>query len=209
MDAKLLAAACGLEMRLAELWAPHITAAMTNWGIDSPARRAMFLAQCAHESDGFEELEENLNYSAEGLARTWPNRYAEGGEPNALALRIARKPELIANYTYANRMGNGPPESGDGWKYRGRSLIGITGRDMYRRAGSAVGLDLIKSPELATVPSNAAQIAGWLWSIEKGCNVFADRGDIEGSTRAINGGLIGLPDRMKRWHVAKRVLGVN
>lgn len=209
MNAQLLAAACGVKIGIAELWAEHVTAAMTKWGIDTPARRAMFLAQCAHESQGLEHLVENLNYSADGLARTWPNRYAKDGKPNALALQIARKPELIGNHTYANRMGNGAPETGDGWKYRGRCLIMITGRDMYRKAGAATGLDLINHPELAEEPDSAAQIAGWLWAVEKGCNPYADRGDIEGSTRAINGGLIGLADRTKRWHVAKRALGVN
>lgn len=210
MNAQLLAAACGLRMPMAELWAPHITEAMTKWGIDTPARRAMFLAQCAHESQGFEHLVENLNYSADGLARTWPNRYAKDGKPNSLALQIARKPELIANHTYANRMGNGPPESGDGWDFRGRALIGITGRDMYLRAGKAIGVDLVGHPDLAKDHAIAADVSGWVWSVEKRCNRFADAGDIYGCSEAINGPKpIGVPARTKIWVGAKRALGVN
>lgn len=213
MDAKLLAAACGLRVPVAEAWAPHITAAMTKWGIDTPARRAMFLAQCAHESQGFEHLVENLNYSAEGLARTWPGRYGidgKAGSPNELALRIARKPELIANYTYANRMGNGPPESGDGWNFRARALIGITGRDMYLRAGKAIDVDLIRNPDLAKDCAIAAEVSGWIWSVDKGCNRFADAGDIYGCSVAINGkNPIGIPARTKLWGNAKHALGVN
>jgi putative chitinase len=213
MDAKLLALVCALPASIAEVWAKPLTDAMTRWGIDTPARRAMFLAQCTHESDGFTAMSENLNYSAEGLAKTWPPRYSatgkKGGAPNELALRIARKPELIANYTYANRMGNGPPESGDGWEYRARGPIGITGADMYRRAGAALGIDLLSDPGKVEDPQIGAQVAAWVW-YDKGCNVYADRGDIFGSSKAINGNPpIGVPQRTKLWQSAKRHLGVN
>lgn len=212
MDAALLARTCALSASVAALWAPHLTEAMGRFGIDTPARRAMFLAQCAHESGNFDHLEENLNYSAQALARTWPNRYSSNGRadgmPNELATRIARKPQDIANATYANRMGNGTPATGDGWAYRGRGPIMITGRDLYARAGAATGIDLVRYPELALTLDVGSLIAAWIWS-DKRCNPYADRGDIEGCTRVINGGVIGLADRARRWGVAKRAMGVT
>ena len=144
-----LLGALGVRHALAVQYAPLLAIAAHRYHIDAPPRRvAAWLATLAHESARFTRLVENLNYSAEGLAATWPARYADmTGQPNATAQRIARKPEDIANLTYAGRLGNGSAGSGDGWRYRGRGLIQITGRANYARSGAELGLDLINKPE--------------------------------------------------------------
>ncbi|MBF3015179.1 glycoside hydrolase family 19 protein, partial [Pseudomonas aeruginosa] len=121
--------------------------AMDEREIDTPARRAAFLAQVGHESSQLTRLVENLNYSAQGLAATWPGRYlGPDGQPNALALRLARNPQAIADNTYATRNGNGDEASGDGWRFRGRGLLQITGRANYRLVGEALGEPLEAEP---------------------------------------------------------------
>lgn len=171
---------------------------MARWGIaDSDARVAAFLAQVAHESDDLTALEENLNYSAEGLLKTWPNRFSAEA-----AAHYARKPELIANRVYANRMGNGDQASGDGWRYRGRGLFQLTGKKNYAAASLAICGDasvLVKSPELVVTPEYACETAGWYWH-DNDLDRFADTGDFDGLTRAINGGLNGLKERVAYWH---------
>ena len=163
-------------------------------------RVAHFLAQTAHESAGYTVLTENLNYSAQGLRATFP-KYFDG----AAAIEYQRLPERIANRVYAGRMGNGPETSGDGWRFRGRGLIQLTGRDNYRDAGADLGLRLLEHPDDAARPDVAPLIAGWFWSTRQ-LNKLADVDDIEGITRRINGGLNGLDDR-KRWLVlARKVL---
>lgn len=193
-----------------EKWLPAIQVVCEHYAIDTPQRIAGFLAQTAHESAGFTALTENLNYSAETMAVVWPNRFAEKGsdgkpikengknKPNKFALALHRKPELIANVVYSGRMGNGPVESGEGWKYRGRGLKQLTGKDNYTRCGNALNTDLVGSPDLLLEPQYAALSAGWFWTANK-CSDFADTGDIEGMTKRINGGLIGLPDRKSRY----------
>lgn len=179
--------------------AEALEAAMHAGRIDSPARIAAFLAQVGHESGGLTRLVENLNYSAQGLANTWPARYAgrmgSGRQPNDLAQRLARQPEAIANNCYAGRMGNGDEASGDGWRYRGRGLVQVTGRDNYAAAAKALKLPLLKKPEQLELPGPAARSAVWFWTAN-GCNELADADKFEAITRKINGGLNGHAERL-------------
>ena len=187
--------AMGVRPETAGLYAPHLLAAATAWRV-SVAALPMFLAQLAHESALFERMVENLNYiKAAQIRRTWPKRFAN----NSAAVAFVRKPERLANFVYANRLGNGDAASGDGWKYRGRCPIGITGKDNYRAAGEALGLPLLEEPELLEEPVHAADAAGWFWK-SHGLNRFAS--NINACTRAINGGLNGLPDRMRLYNRA-------
>lgn len=183
-----------------------LTPALSRFSISTPIRQSAFLAECAHESAGFSRLAENLNYSAAGLAATWPGRFrGVDGQPNALALAYQRRPVVIANHVYANRMGNGSEESGDGWRYRGRGLLQITGRGMYQRCGEALGLPLLEQPDLLLQPEPAVLSAAWFWQ-SNGLNALADAGDLEGITRRINGGLNGLAERKALWLKAREAL---
>lgn len=201
----------GVKPDVARQWLAPIQVACEKYQINTKFRIASFLAQCAHESGGFTMLEENLNYKAATLAACWPNRFAvlgpdkkpkkdEKGKniPTAVANSIAGKPELIANMCYSSRMGNGPAESGDGWKYRGRGLKQLTGKDNYTRCGAGIGADFVEHPELLLEPQYAALSASWFWSANK-LDTFADKEDIEGMTKKINGGLIGIENRKKRY----------
>jgi putative chitinase len=202
--------AAGVKQATAEKWADAVANACAEFSISTPQRIAGFLSQCAHESGGFERLQENLNYSADGMAGIWPKRFAVLGpdgkpvkkdgknQPNKFALALHRKPEMIANVVYSNRMGNGPTESGEGWKYRGRGLKQLTGKDNHRACSAGLGVDLVSNPDMLLEPVYAARSAAWFWSTNK-CNAFADAEDIEGLTRKINGGLIGIDDRKKRY----------
>ncbi len=200
--------AIGIRHALAVQWLPHLRMAAHRYQIDaSPRRLAAWLATIAHESARLTSVVENLNYSAAGLAQTWPGRYADmTGQPNAAAIRIARRQEDIANLTYAGRLGNGSAGSGDGWRYRGRGLIQITGRDNYARSGAELGLDLINKPEQLEQPYLAAMSAAEWWH-RHGCNSLADTGDMAAVTRRVNGGLTGLDDRLKLYSAALRYLG--
>jgi putative chitinase len=209
--------AAGVKQATAEKWVDAVAAACQEFNINTPQRIAGFLSQCAHESGGFERLQENLNYSADGMAGIWPKRFAVLGpdkkpikkdgknQPNKFALALHRKPEMIANVVYSGRMGNGPTESGEGWKYRGRGLKQLTGKDNHRACSEGLGVDLVENPDLLLEPIYAARSAAWFWSANK-CNVFADAKDIEGLTKRINGGLIGIDDRKKRYVNAMRSL---
>jgi putative chitinase len=202
--------AAGVKRATAEKWVDAVAAACQEFHINTPQRIAGFLSQCAHESGGFERLQENLNYSADGMAGIWPRRFAVLGpdkkpvkkdgknQPNKFALALHRKPEMIANVVYSGRMGNGPTESGEGWLYRGRGLKQLTGKDNHRACSAGLGVDLVSNPDLLLEPVYAARSAAWFWATNK-CNVFADAGDIEGLTKKINGGLIGIDDRKKRY----------
>ena len=171
-------------------WYPALRDACQYFDIDTDTRIAAFLSQCAHESGGFVRLEENLNYSADRLLVVFPKYFRD----RATALHYARQPEAIANRVYASRMGNGDESSGDGWAYRGRGLIQLTGATNYRLCGDALGVDLLSTPDLLTEYTYAASSAAWFWH-DRGCNKYADSGDFEGLTRRINGGLNGLEDR--------------
>jgi putative chitinase len=189
-----------------EKWIDAIVATCQEFEINTPQRIASFLAQTSHESGGYTMLTENLNYRAATLAACWPNRFAvlgadkkpikENGKlvPTAVANSIAGKPELIANLVYSSRMGNGPAESGEGWKFRGRGLKQLTGKDNYTRCGTSLGVDLVANPDLLLEPIYAARSAGWFWKTNN-LAAFADIGDIKGMTKKINGGFIGLEQR--------------
>jgi len=200
-----------------EPWLAALEETFKTYRINTPQQVAAWIAQTAHESSGFAFLVENLNYSSDGLAAVWPGRFAEKGsdggyvkingknKPNALAIELHRKPEQIANVVYAGRMGNGPAESGDGWKYRGRGLKQLTGKDNYSRCGQAIGRDLIRDPDLLLSPQYAALSAGWFWDVNR-CGALADAGDFVGLTRRINGGTIGLEDRQRRYDAVMRLI---
>lgn len=190
--------------RNAIVYLEPLKAAMALNAIDSDARVSHFLAQVAHESAGFTRITENLNYSADGLASTWPRRFrGDNGLPNALAHELHRRPQLIANHVYANRMGNGDVGSGDGWKYRGRGLIQLTGKSNYLAASIALyGSNLLcLEPEKVIEPDVAALTACWYWQAN-GLNELADLGDVAIVTRRINGGTIGLEHRARLTELA-------
>ncbi|HBO5407499.1 TPA: glycoside hydrolase family 19 protein [Pseudomonas aeruginosa] len=190
----------------AGFFVPALNVAMERFGITAPVRVAAFLAQVGHESSQLTRLVENLNYSAQGLAATWPSRYrGADGKPNALALNLARHPQAIANNTYASRNGNGDEASGDGWRFRGRGLLQITGRKNYRAAGAGLGLPLEAEPELLEQPEHAARSSAWWWAAH-GLNGLADSGRFALITRTINGGMNGQVERLELWERAKAVL---
>ncbi|PKM14083.1 MAG: glycoside hydrolase family 19 [Gammaproteobacteria bacterium HGW-Gammaproteobacteria-5] len=191
---------------VAGVFIPALNRAMNRYSLSSAVRCAAFLAQIGHESGQLRRLVENLNYSAAGLAATWPSRFRSAdGQPNALAQRLERQPEQIANHVYADRLGNGPAASGDGWRYRGRGLIQLTGRANYRACGSAIGADLLTAPDLLEQPEWAAMSAAWFWS-SNGLNELADAGRFEAITRRINGGTHGQPQRLALWRAGQEVL---
>jgi putative chitinase len=169
---------------------PLLDAACTAYGITTPLRVAHFLAQLYAESGDFQRLVENLNYSAPRLMAVWPRHFPDMDTAN----RYAHNPEALGNFIYANRMGNGDEASGDGFNYRGRGLIMSTGRDQYQGLTDALNFDFVGNPDALAEMNWACIAAAWTWN-EKGCNALADADDIEGVTRAINGGLTGLADR--------------
>lgn len=169
---------------------------------DNPKRVAAFLAQIAHESGGFNFVAENLNYSAKGLMTTFKKYF-----PNeALAKQYERKPEMIANRVYANRMNNGNEQSGDGWKFRGRGLIQLTGRANYTKFAEDLGISLDETVAYLETPAGAVSSAGWFWD-NNNLNGYCDRDDFIGLTKRINGGTIGLEDRKHHYHIALEALG--
>lgn len=168
---------------------------------ENPKRMAAFLAQIAHESGGFNFTKENLNYSAQALMKTWPKRFPT----TAVANQYARNQEKIANKVYANRMGNGAESSGDGFKYRGRGLIQLTGKDNYRKFANAIDKTIEETVLYLETPEGAVSSAGWFWDINK-LNIYADKNDFVGLTRRINGGTNGLADRKHHYDIALKAL---
>jgi putative chitinase len=190
----------------AAIFTEPLRIAAERYAINTPLRVAAWLATIGHESMDLTALEENLNYSADGLARVWPGRFrGDDGKPNAKALALARHPVEIANEVYNGRMGNRPGTS-DGFDFRGRGPIMITGRDYYFRAGEGTGYALQASPDLVLEPMVGALVAGWVWGADKRCNPLADSQDFENCTRRINGGTVGMEDRLARYARAKRTL---
>ena len=183
-------------------WDIPLNQVFVKYDINTPQRQAAFIGQCAHESNNFKILEENLNYSPEALMRVWPSRFPD----LPTAMKYAHDPVKIANKVYANRMGNGSEESGEGSKYHGRGLIQLTGKENYERCGEAIGVDLINQPGLLAQPDYAALSAGWFWN-RKQLNLLADTKDYDTMTKRINGGLIGLDDRKAKIAKALSVLG--
>jgi putative chitinase len=184
--------------RQAGVFVPVLNTTMGKYGIVTRLRIAAFIAQVGHESGQLTRLVENLNYSAEGLMKTWPSRF-----DLVRATAAARKPEQIANIVYAGRMGNTEP--GDGWKYRGRGLFQVTGRANYAACGDALGLDLIRQPELLEKPQHACMSAAWFWA-SRGLNTLADAGQFDKITQLINGGQNGAADRKALYARALKVL---
>ena len=208
-NSPLLAAA---KIKDHDKWLQPIIETCVEFEINTPQRIASFLAQTSHESGGYTMLTENLNYKAATLAACWPNRFAEMGPnkkpkkdakgaliPTKVALSIEKKPELIANMVYSSRMGNGPPQSGEGWKYRGRGAKQLTGKDNYKRCGEALGVDLLGNPDLLLEPLYAARSAGWFWKVNN-LAPLADEGNIKEMTKKINGGYIGLEARQSLYN---------
>lgn len=188
-----------VQMHIDPSWLEPLTAAFTRFEITTPERQAAFIGQCAHESANFKTLQENLNYSAKGLNATWPSRFPSESE----AQPYHRQPEKIANKVYSGRMGN--LEDGDGWKYRGRGLIQLTGKDNYRLASDSLGVDFVKDPDLVLTKEYAALTAAWYWN-KRNLNKEADAKDFTGMTKKINGGVIGLADRVAHINTALGVL---
>ena len=194
---ELLGAATGCSASIAATVAPELDGAMTKYGIDSPLRQAHFVAQCAHESGLFAHTEENLNYSALTLVKVWPKRFylaPESASGRLDATRYAMSPSALANQVYANRLGNGPPESGDGWKYRGRGFIQLTGRANYEAFASDEAALSMTYPDVLASAHGAALSAAWFWA-NHGCNEAADSNIVAAVTRKVNGGLTGVAER--------------
>jgi putative chitinase len=168
---------------------------------ENPKRMAAFLAQIAHESGGFNFVKEGLSYSAASLTKTWPRRFPT----LAAAQPYARNAEKTANKVYANRMGNGTEASGDGFKFRGRGLIQLTGKDNYSRFAKSIGKTLNEAVAYLETAEGAVASAGWFWDANK-LNVYADKGDFVGLTKRINGGTIGLADRKHHYDIALKAL---
>jgi len=183
-------------------WHEVLDQLLPDYDINTPLRVAHFIAQCAHESGNFVFIKENLNYGAPGLMKTF-KRYFPTQE---LAQQYAKQPEKIANRVYANRMGNSDEASGDGWRYCGRGLIQLTGRDNYTFFAGSLGISVEDASEYLATFEGAAQSACWYWE-QNNLNRFADANDVKGLTRAINGGYIGLEDRQKHTEHALHVLG--
>jgi putative chitinase len=183
-------------------WFDVLSQLLPDYDINTPQRIASFLAQCAHESGEFVFIKENLNYRAATLLKVFPKYFPD----LALASQYAGKPERIANKVYANRMGNGPEESGDGYRYCGRGLIQVTGHDNYMWFADSIQVTPEEASEYMETFEGAAQSACWFWETAN-LNTLADRGDIKAMTKTINGGYIGLEDRISHYEHALHVLG--
>ncbi|WP_144815105.1 glycoside hydrolase family 19 protein [Enterobacter sp. DE0047] len=208
MDQYQFQQAANISAGLAARWFPHIDAAMREFGITAPVHQAMFIAQTGHESLGFTTAVESFNYSVAGLADfiragriTRDQANMLGRRPDEKALPVERQ-RAIANLVYSKRLGNKGPQ--DGWKYRGRGLIQVTGLDNYRRCGTALKVDLVTAPELLAADAHAARSAAWFFA-SSGCLKYP--GDIGRVTQIINGWQNGRVDRLERFNRARRILG--
>lgn len=203
-------------------WASSITSACDRFQINTPRRIAAFIAQMAHESGGFTRLSENLNYSAEALRSQFGKHFTTvAAEKYGRTASHSADWVMIASILYANRMGNGPVESQDGWKFRGRGPGQLTGKDNYRRCGAALGLDLLADPDLVATPDVGALAFGWFWdqgnSTGKSLNVYADEGNIDAISDVVNighvtakvGDSIGFEDRLALTNEGLKGFGVT
>ena len=181
-------------------WLQPLTDTFAKYGINTIQRQAAFIGQCGHESNNFKVLEENLHYSAKGLMATWPSRFDQ-----ATAEKMANNPEMIANKVYGGRADLGNTQDGDGAKFHGRGLIQLTGRSNVTVCGDALGQPFSEHPELLLEPQWACMSAGWFWN-KRNLNELADNEDWTSITKRINGGTIGLQDRIDRIHKAMDVL---
>ena len=181
-------------------WIDPLQETFDKYEINTVKRQACFIGQCMHESAGFKVTRENLNYSAKGLMATWPSRFPDMDT----AEKYEHNPEKIASKVYMGRMGNTTPE--EAGMYIGRGLIQITGKDAYKSASEALKEDLLANPQLAEEPRYAALTAGWFWN-KVGLNTLADTGDYQTMTKRINGGVLGLDDRIAKINMALNALG--
>ena len=183
------------KLHIGEQWVDALNETFERFGIVTHAQQASFIGQCGHECGNFKVLEENLNYRAETLMKLWKSRFPT----LEIANEYARNPKKIANKVYASRMGNRDESSGDGYRFRGRGCIQLTGHANYFHAGKACDEDFVMNPDLVATPKYAAMTAGWFWNTHK-LNQYADARDFVTMTKKINGGTIGLADRQK--HIA-------
>jgi putative chitinase len=186
-------------------WHGALSQLLPDYEITTAQRIAAFVAQCAHESAGFTALKENLNYRAATLRKIFPKYFPDDATANYYA-SLPNKQQAIANKVYANRMGNGPLESGDGYKFCGRGLIQLTGRDNYQWFAASLNISVEEASEYLETFEGAAQSACWFWETNN-LNTYADAGDILTLTKKINGGTIGLEDRIAHYEHALHVLG--
>ena len=189
------------KLHIGPEWVDALNETFAKFGINSVRQQAAFIGQCGHECGNFRILEENLNYKAATLMKLWPRRFPTLD----IANQYAGNPKKIANNVYASRMGNRDESSGDGYRFRGRGCIQLTGHANYYHAGQALGVDFVMEPDLVATPKFAALTAGWFWSTH-GCNALAQNKDWIGLTKKINGGTIGLDDRIKHTEEAISVL---
>lgn len=189
------------QMHINPDWVDPLNETFERFDISTPIRQACFIGQAGHECGNFRILEENLNYRAETLMRVWPKRFPT----LEFAKQYERNPKKIANMVYANRMGNRDEASGDGYRFRGRGAFQTTGHSGYYHAGQALGVDFVMEPDLVATPQYAALTAGFFWNTHK-LNQFADARDYKGMTKKINGGFIGLDDRIKHIEQALAIL---
>jgi putative chitinase len=187
-----------------EQWCNALNQLLPDYEINTPQRVAAFIAQCAHESGNFRFMKENLNYRAVTLRKVFPKYFSD----DATAEAYAMKPEAIANRVYANRMSNGDEASGDGFRYCGRGLIQLTGKHNYTAFAESIETPVEEIPEFLGTFEGAVQSACWFWETNN-LNVQADAGDIKTMTRKINGGFIGLEDRIKHYEHALHVFGAH
>ena len=187
-----------------DYWFNALNEIMPEYDINTPERVAAFIAQCAHESGNFRFLQENLNYKAASLRKVFPKYFPD----DAIAAAYANKPQMIANRIYANRMGNGDETSGDGWTYRGRGLIQLTGKNNYTFFSASIDTPLEEVAEYLETFEGAVQSACFFWDQNK-LNQWADARDILTLTKRINGGTIGLEDRKKHYEHALHLFGAH
>ena len=207
MNTEQFQKAANISAGLAARWFQPLTAAMAEFGIDTPLRLAAFIAQIGTESGGFIQLSELFNYSIAGLAifgnrLTDEQRTSLGRQPGEKTVPLVSQHQ-IANIVYGGYYGN--THDGDGWLYRGRGLKQITFYDNYFACAAVLGVDIVGFPDLLLQDVNAARSAGWFWQANK-CNSFADIGDMVSLTRRINGGTNGLADRQARYKIARSIL---
>jgi len=186
-------------------WHSALAQLLPDYEINTPQRIAAFIAQCAHESGNFTALKENLNYRAVTLRKIFPKYFPSDEIAQAYASHPNKQQE-IASLVYANRMGNGGPETGDGYRYCGRGLIQLTGKDNYSWFATSLNITVEEAAEYLETFEGAAQSACWFWETNN-LNTWADKGDIVTLTKRINGGTIGLEDRIKHYNHALHVLG--
>jgi putative chitinase len=189
------------RLHIGSQWVDALNKTFQRFDISNPHRQAAFIGQCGHECGNFRVLEENLNYRAETLMKLWKARFPT----IEIANQYAKQPKKIANKVYANRMGNRDEASGDGYRFRGRGCIQTTGHANYFHAGQALGVDFVINPDLVSTPEYAALTAGFFWATH-GLNALADAGDHRMITKRINGGFIGLDDRIAHTTQALAVL---